>query len=236
MPNGAKRKLSALGCCLIELQPDERLSEPIASHPDMILFYRSGTLISSCSYCERYPFVFEDISRLAPSVKLIFTEDRIEKDYPRDAVYNALAADSFIFVNPKTVSGEILKYAKENALTVIETKQGYPACTAVALSGGHAVTADRGMIKAFCRAGIKAYEIQCGYVSLPPYGYGFIGGACGVLEDKLLFIGDPKTHPSYSIIKSAAEAAGLTPTALCEGELLDLGRIIFIDCDIEYNS
>ena len=70
MPDAAKNKLSMLGCYVIELMPDARLSEPIASHPDMILFHHERTVITSSEYCERYPYVFEDISRLVPGLSI----------------------------------------------------------------------------------------------------------------------------------------------------------------------
>jgi len=233
MPDAAKNKLSMLGCYVIELMPDARLSEPIASHPDMILFHHKRTVITSSEYCERYPYVFEDISRLVPGLRLIFTEDAISSSYPSDARFNALALGRRLFCRKESISAAILDYAKSAELSVVPTKQGYPACTTLALSENAAISADRGMLHALRSEGVTAYEIENGDISLPPYEYGFIGGAAGLTDGKLLFIGDPEHHPSYKTIKQAADEEGLKIISLYDGELLDLGRIIFIDGDVK---
>ena len=236
MPDEAKRKLSVFGYYLIETQPDKRLSAPIASHPDMIMCYHKGTLISSCDYCDSYPYIFEDIHRFAPDVKMIFTDDTVKAEYPHDARYNALFVGSYLFCKADSVSGAILDYAEKKDIKLIPTKQGYPACTTLPLSDKTALSADPGILKALSENGICAIKTENGGIALPPYEYGFIGGTAGICDGKLFFIGDYTLHASADTIASAARAENLSPVSLCSGELLDLGRIIFIDSDVKYNG
>ena len=79
--------------------------------------------------------------------------------------------------------------------------------------------------------GIRVTLVEAGDVSLPPYKYGFIGGAGEVDEGKLYFFGDPKTHRDGEKIITAAEAEGLTVVPLSSGKLHDLGGILFINVD-----
>ena len=232
MPEEAKRRLSIDGFYIIEAKASKSLSAPLASHPDMLFFFHGKTLISSAEYCEENPFIFEDLTRLVPGLKLKLTADVFKKEYPCDAIFNALVIGDKIFLKEDSVSGAILDYAKEKGLLICKTNQGYPACTTLAISESAAVTADFGMAKVLSQSGVAPTLIENGDISLPPYEYGFIGGASGVFRDKVYFIGNYKLHRDCEKIEKALEASHLTPVSLGDFPLLDLGRIIFIESDI----
>ena len=232
MPEQAKRKLTLDGFYIIEAVGAKGLPTPLSSHPDMLLFAHEKTLISSAEYCDEAPYFFEDISRLLPGISLKLTAEGFKKEYPYDAIFNALVIGDKIFLKEDSVSLAVKEYAKDNGLELYKVKQGYPACTTLALSDSHAVTADEGMAVTLRAAGIKVTLIKNGGISLPPYEYGFIGGASGIYKDRLYFIGDLKTHPDHEKIEAAAREENLTPISLAEGALIDLGRIIFIESDI----
>ncbi len=232
MPEAAKRRLAIEGFYIIEARPSKKLSAPLSSHPDMLFFFHEKTLISSAEYCDEHPYIFEDLSRLVPGLTIKLTGDEFGSKYPRDAIFNALVMKDKIFLKNDSVSEAIIEYAKQRGLKACKTKQGYPACTTLALSEGSAITADEGMAKALSSVGIDVTLIKNGDVSLPPYEYGFIGGASGVFRDKLYFIGDYKLHKDAEKIEKAARRAGLTPISLGDFPLIDLGRIIFIESDI----
>ena len=101
------------------------------------------------------------------------------------------------------------------------------------LSESAAITADRGMAEILKKHGIRATLIEHGGISLPPYEYGFIGGAGEVHDGKLYFFGDVNTHPDKDKIMSAAESEGLTVISLCAGVLRDLGGILFTEGNID---
>ncbi len=228
MPKEAKNRLSALGYYVISMPADKRLSAPVASHPDMLVFYHNGTLIASADYCEAHPFVFEDISRFT-DCKMIFTEDEIKASYPHDACFNASVVGNRIFYKEDSISENIKEYARSVGLAAYKTKQGYPACTSLALSDTRVITADRGFGDTMRGAGLEVTLIENGDISLPPYEYGFIGGASGKDGKRLFFIGDISRHQSKEKIISSAKDNGLEIISLYRGELLDLGRIIFIE-------
>ena len=229
VPKEAQNRLLALGYYVISMPPDKRLSAPVASHPDMLVFYHNGTLIASAEYCEAHPYVFEDISRFSQGIKMIFTEDKIEESYPCDARFNASVVGNSIFYKEDSVSDSIKNYIKSAGLTAYHTKQGYPACTSLSLADNTVITADKGLAETMKSAGIEVTLIENGDITLSPYEYGFIGGASGKDGKRLFFIGDILRHRSKEKIISAAKANGLEIISLYSGELLDLGRIIFIE-------
>ena len=232
MPGAAKKRLSLEGFYIIEARASKRLPEPLSAHPDMLFFFHENTLISSAEYCDEYPFIFEDLSRLIPRLTLTLTGDTFEKEYPRDAIFNALVMGNKIFFKENSVSKAVIEYAKARGLEAVNVRQGYPACTTLPLSESAAITADEGMARALSEKGISTTLINNGDIALPPYEYGFIGGASGIFRDKLYFIGDYRTHRDAEKIEVAAKNAGLIPVSLGAFPLTDLGRIIFIDSDI----
>ena len=223
-----ERSLLIDGFTLIKVPPSRKLSPPIASHPDMLMFYHGESIISSADYCEDASFVFADIREYSDSVRFSFTSDIFSDKYPHDAIFNALVIKDKIFVKVDTISKAILDYAKKEDLKIVPVKQGYPACTTLAF-GDSAITADRGMKEALAREGINVTLIENGAISLPPYEYGFIGGCAGVYKNTVYFLGNIELHPDSEKIKTAIENAGYTVRSLSSEPLSDLGRIIFID-------
>ena len=67
-----------------------------------------------------------------------------------------------------------------------------------------------------------------GHISLPPYEYGFIGGASGECREEIYFCGDVKTHPSSREILEFIDKHGKKAISLSDGELLDIGSILFV--------
>ncbi len=228
IPIAAKRRLAALGFKVVELPPSPDLPPPMASHPDMLIFKDEDRIITNTDYCEKYPYIFSDIREFANRTEMTFADEKFGGEYPFDAIFNALVIGKYAFVKEDTVSRALKEYFKSNGTETVNVNQGYPACTVLAF-GNNAVTADEGMAKALASKGIAVTLIENGNISLPPYAYGFIGGASGVIGDKVYFIGNYRTHKNADDIDSAIRSAGFTPISLCEGELFDGGRIIFVE-------
>ena len=227
----AERKLLILGYRVITLPPFSRLSEAVASHTDMLIARLGNEFISYADYCEEASYVFSDLTLMTvgAGVRFTFTADDVAPDYPRDVGLNVLKMGNKLFCRVASASGTMLTSAKRLGLEIVDVKQGYPACTVLKLNDSAAITADRGMADILQKHGIRVTLIESGDVSLPPYEYGFIGGAGEVDEGKLYFFGDPKTHRDSDRIIATAEAEGLTVVPLSGGALRDLGGILFTE-------
>ena len=154
----AEAELERLGFHTLRMPSYENLGSAVCSHPDMLLFYHSGNIITSRDYYERNPDIFDEIKRFS-NASVTLSEDTPNPSYPYDSVFNALVIDDCILLKEDTVSKSIKDYAKEQKLRVINTKQGYPACTVLAF-GRSAITADRGILRALKPFDIKTTEIS----------------------------------------------------------------------------
>lgn len=205
----------------------DALPPPVASHPDMLFFKLGDILISPEKYISENRELFRKISVRHPELRIIPESRTPGSKYPDDTLMNALAIGGKLFCRTAGISRAILDVCVRSGMDIIDTKQGYAACT-VMTAGDRAVTADEGMCRILRREGFEVLLIHNGGVSLPPYEYGFIGGASGFLENKLYFIGDIDTHPDCAVIKSFISEAGAECISLSDGGLFDGGRLIFL--------
>lgn len=231
VPASVVASLMREGFLPISVPPFSRLGEAVASHTDMVILRIGDTLVSYADYAEEAEEFFKLLRAVTrkKGYKLKFISDTAEKEYPRDAGLNALVMGDKIFSKLDTAPAVIRELAKGYSLRPIHTSQGYPACTVLKLNDSSAVTADRGMARTLSKAEIRVSLIENGGVSLPPYEHGFIGGASGRYGDTVYFIGKIEAHPSYNIIWEEAKECGLSLKSLGDGELLDLGGILFLE-------
>ena len=222
-----ERALEKEGFYLIKLPPDPNLGEAVRSHPDTVLFYCDEEIITTAEYCDVAAYIFSDVREFAPNVRIGFTDDRRSDRYPYDCVLNSLVIGNKIFCKADTVSEGIKDFATRHGYEIIHTKQGYPACSVLAF-GDSAITADRGLAATLENNGIKVTLINEGGISLPPHSYGFIGGASGVVGNKVYFFGNIDLHPDAEIIREAITSEGYIPVSLSDEELSDFGGIIAI--------
>ena len=230
----AQRRLMLSGYRVLTLPPFSRLSEAVASHPDMLIRRIGKEYISYADYCEEASYIFSDLSLLCRGTgeRFTFTADEVDKVYPSDVGLNALEIGGKLYCRVKSASDTMLKAAEKAGLEIVDVKQGYPACTVLKLSEKAAITADKGMAKVLTEHGIRVTLIAEGGISLPPHEYGFIGGAGEVDGKELYLFGDPSLHPDKDKIIAAARDEGLSVVALSSGGLIDLGGILFAEGDI----
>ena len=213
------------GFSLLKLPSDPLLGSAVASHPDTVMFYSDGELITTADYCDVAAYIFSDIREYNSDIKISFTGDRRGSSYPNDCVLNALKIKGRIFCKSDTISDRIKELADAHGYEIIHTNQGYPSCVTLHF-GNSAITSDAGLGSLLQKYGVRVTLIGTEGISLPPYEYGFIGGASGVIGDKIYFFGDISTHPDASKILDAIRAEGFTPVSLSDESLVDLGGII----------
>lgn len=226
-----RASLIAEGFSLITMPKALGLPSAISSHTDMLFFSDGKTFITSEEYRKTNSELFSLLESALHSVDFLYTEDKFGSEYPNDAIFNALLIDNRLFIRMESCSSSLLRYAEKKGIKVIPVNQGYPACTVLGF-GNCAITADRGMARVLENEGITVTLIEnSDCISLPPYTYGFIGGAAGVYKNKIYFLGNLDQHPDFELIKGSIKAAGYSPVFLdCESSsLYDLGGIRFFD-------
>ncbi len=227
-------RLSLLGFRVITLPPCKNLSEAVCSHTDMLLLPLGNELISTAEYSESADATLTELWDMIKGCgkRMKFTSDTLLSTYPNDCKLNALVVGDKIYLRTESASEYVKSAALSLGLTVVGVKQGYPACTVLKLNDRACITADRGMAKALRGRGVDVTLIDKGHIDLPPHEYGFIGGCAGVYGGCVYFVGDPKEHPSYELIRAACDKEGLRIVPLGVGRLRDVGGIIFTEGEI----
>lgn len=203
------------------------LQPAVASHTDMLIFIGLGKIFCHENYYESNRELIDRISSLSNSEIRVSSEPTGAK-YPYDVLFNACIVGNNLICNEKTVSELILNEAKAQGYKIISVSQGYTKCSVCVVSDTAIITADSGIAKACRDRGIDVLEISEGHISLPPYDFGFIGGASGVYADKVYFCGSIDTHPDGEKIKEFCLKHKKIAVSLSDGELQDVGSLFFI--------
>ncbi len=226
-PKDAEDALSKLGHRTLRLSPHPNLPEPVASHPDMLLFFAPNAIFCTRSYFEIATRQLEEISS-AYGAPIRYIEKEYEKEYPRDVLLNALPLGKHLLCNTKSVAQELLTLGLEPC----HINQGYAKCSVLPLGNNALITSDTSVAKCAKERGIDVLQIQKGYISLSGYDYGFIGGCASFAPrgnvDTIFFCGDVSQHPDHNRIKSFCQVHNLNAISLSNIGLCDVGTIFMI--------
>lgn len=177
---------------------------------------------------------------------IVFEMGAIGHDYPFDIPYNAVSTDRFFIHNTEYTAPALIDRARYAGLQIINVKQGYTKCSCIPVGSRAIITEDEGiartltaynrMILEDCEDDPRAAQtdtidvllIRKGYAALEGFEYGFIGGTCGTIGDKIYFNGNLSDHPDFEIICSFIESHGFTPVWTQDTQLTDIGSIIYL--------
>ena len=216
-----KASLEQRGIQVIETAADSRLPKPVRFHPDM----------QACPLLDKHMFVLkgnplgEKLTLLDFSLK----ETAIEPGptYPADALCDGLVWGKRLLGNPDAMDPAIQHSAEILGLSLLSCKQGYTACSVALVDKHSAITADTGIAGVLKGQGLDVLLIRPGWIKLPGYNTGFLGGSCGKLSpDKLAFTGQLSSHPDGKAIRAFLEQRGVAAVELSHGPLVDTGGIL----------
>ena len=225
IPKAAEASLVANGFSVVKLPPHPTLPRPVASHPDMLVFFDRDCIFCTRSYFEIAKQELEVISENCQKpIRLV--SDEVGFVYPRDILLNAAPLGDRLICHSKHTARELTALYK-----VIPVKQGYAKCSTAIIGDNAIITADSGIAKKAAALGIDVLKVSAaeGAIELEGYGYGFIGGACALFENTLYSCGNIELHPDYEAIRDFCEAHGVALCSLTDGKLCDVGGIIFIN-------
>ena len=196
-----------------KLPPCSALDRPVACHADMLVGTYRGKIVLSRPYYEKNRSVFDGTDP-------IITDKVHGHGYPEDVILNFIDTDCTVIGYGKALPGFIDK-------RVISVKQGYTRCSTL-MTKDCAVSADKGILSALESLGFDTLQIGAGYIDLPGYDCGFIGGASFYDEGAVFFFGDPALHRDGERIKSFLSAHGTDCIPLTGGPLTDYGGAVII--------
>ena len=219
-PKECQETLCKMGYSLVYSGVLHNADRAVASHPDMqiVKISQNEWLCAPEVFCHYKPYF--DI------LGLVLYKGRTEpkSPYPMDVSYNVCRAGEYAIHNFKYTDEVFLKNFFGKAINI---NQGYSKCSIAVVSEKAVITSDCGIEKILSAHGFKVLKIKEGHIELSPYKYGFIGGACGLVEnDKLLFCGNVKKHPDGERIVRFCSENGVEAISLFDGDLVDIGTII----------
>ena len=172
---------------------------------------------------------------------MLFNMGSIGDVYPYDVPYNAAVTGRYFLHNTDYTGPALLDLARQEGLEIIRVEQGYTKCSCVVVDEQAIITADRGIARRVSawnamleEEGAAGEALECllirpGFVELPGYDSGFLGGASGKKGTEILFNGDLRAHPDFAIIRDFIASRGCTPVWYEGYPLRDIGSIIYLD-------
>lgn len=178
----AEKKLKSLGMGLLKMKPHRGLYEAVCSHPDMLLHhigdrtvvFAPGTDPALLNELRTYGFtLLEGKRELSPS-------------YPLDIAYNVARVGNKYFHNLKYTDPVIAGRLERMGIKAVHIEQGYAKCSMLPVDKNSIITSDPGVAKAAEREGLHVLLADFGSsIKLPGLNCGFIGGAGGMLSEKI---------------------------------------------------
>lgn len=216
-----KDALDTLGITAIQTEEERRLPKPVRFHPDL----QVSPLYDKQMFVLKRSPLNNQLVRQGFSVSE--TERCPEQTYPKDVLCGCLVWNSYLIGNPRGVDPAIQEAAQKQGLQFLPVGQGYCACSVALVDANHAITADRGLERALKAEGFEVLLIRPGFIELPGYDTGFIGGCSGKLApDKMAFAGQLSSHPDGELIRAFLKSQGISAVELRKGPLLDVGGIL----------
>jgi len=192
----------------------------IAGHPDIFLCQVNEQLVLA----PNMPKVsWERLSKT--SVSYVNGKLPIGKKYPQTAPYNAVVSDKYIIHNQNITDLKIkeLTVGKE----FIHVNQAYTRCNLIPLKNDRFITSDREIEKVLIRKGFEVLYVNPKGIILPEFENGFIGGTCGIFENKIFFTGS--LNHFYEGNRIQKFVSDYEIIELYNGPLYDGGSLIFIE-------
>lgn len=203
------------------------------------LFEYSIEFCEKCDYFDGSVASHADMNFLCIRNKLFTISDAFgnhskndEKlKYPNDVKLNAYCVgDDFLCKTDSVYSGA-LEYAKNAGMNIIHVNQGYLKCNLVVVNEAEkaVITEDKGIAKILTANGYDVLLLNTHAVKLEPYEHGFIGGASGNIDGKIVFTGKIENHPEFNVIKVFLDKHNAEYVSLSDDALYDYGSVLLID-------
>lgn len=218
-----KSNLKQLGCEVLVCPPSKLLYDAICGHPDVLLHIIDNENI----------MVHKDMN--VEFVKLLkklgfdvsFSRNNLNSLYPYDVILNAVNLSHLFIHNINYTDPNLLKMT--NNKKFINVKQGYTKCSTAIVSEEAIMTSDKNIAKALFKENIDVLLLPPGDILLPGLDYGFIGGCCGLLDDKsLAFYGDLNYYAHGKKVLEFLKKHNIEPIFLRKEKLIDRGSLFIV--------
>lgn len=218
--NALKNAFDKLSIKVVPVIQNELLDAPVSRHADILANYvGKSTFLVDEKQVELCKFIEDN------GGKTIIL-DNIQSPYPNDCLLNFADIGDYLICNRSILTDEIVDLLPNKQF--IDVKQGYSKCSVCICKYNTIITDDVSIFNAVSQYdNIKSLLIEKGSVHIDKYGYGFIGGCCGLIDkDLLLFNGDLSTHIDFDKITKFLYDNDVNFIDIKGKPLTDIGSII----------
>ncbi len=221
MPKQMQKKLSEFGSLYLSTIVGTE-DKSISTHPDLQIHFVTDNM----AFCS--PDTIEHYTKILPkNIKLKAGCSNVGGTYPSSCAYNIARIGNIIICNTECADKAIMDFYKETDKEIINVKQGYSKCNICPISDTSFITEDRGIHNSIQKdKHLTSHLIEVGSVSLDGFKYGFIGGATGVFDNKILFCGKIPDGETGSKIHDIIYKENMEYVELSDDKLQDFGSII----------
>ncbi|MBO4805207.1 MAG: hypothetical protein J5554_04135 [Paludibacteraceae bacterium] len=193
----------------------------ISCHPDIFLYQDPQETILAPNAPQE---LFEKLNQLNINYKI--GTSAIGSLLTNSCYYNCVATQHYLF-HRENFTDALIREANQKK-EFIPLPQSYTRCSLLTVNDHAFATSDRGIEKELNAHGFENFFFAPDEIKIAVHRYGFLGGTYGRCEDKILFLGNPLTHPDGAGLCHFIEKNGLEVVSLCNGNLYDGGGIFFL--------
>ena len=221
LQNGIK----SLGINALFMPDNPYVDDRLSGHADLSVLHLGGNRLLLAPYLKRSSFSQQLEDR---GFDIRFADIEQSALYPNDAQMNVCILGDKVIYNPKTVPDTIVKYLTiENGAIQISSRQGYSRCSVCVVNDNAIITADEGICRSAKAHGIDVLKIMPGYIDLPGFDYGCVGGASFKISDtKLAFTGGLDRHPDAEQIIEFTSLHNVDIVYITDKPAFDIGGAI----------
>ena len=214
-----------LGINILSMPDNPYVDDRLSGHADLSVLHLGGDRLLLAPYLKGSSFSRQLEDR---GFDIQFAAIEQSALYPNDAQMNVCILGDKVIYNPKTVPDTIVKCLTTGDRAVqISSRQGYSRCSMCVVSDNAIITADEGICRSAEAHGVDVLKIRPGYIDLPGFDYGFIGGASFKLSDtKLAFTGGLDKHPDAERIIEFASLHNIDIVYITDKPAFDIGGAI----------
>ena len=196
------------------LPDNPHISSFLAGHADLSCFYDGESRLYCAPHLKGIRFPLES--------KIINTAQ--SEKYPNDVQFNGFCINKHASLNKKYFSAEIIDKLESAGKCIVNVNQGYAKCCALIVGSNSLITSDTGIYAAATAAGIDVLKIEPGYIDLPGFDYGFLGGSGFIIDcSTIAFTGRLDAHPDKGNIKDFIRKHGKKIEYLSSRPVFDAG-------------
>lgn len=195
--------------------------ESISCHPDIFIYQEAGRLIIAPNTPqELYDWTNQK------GIAYIQGECQIGTSLQDSCYYNCISTKNRLFHKEGFTDSTVLSLNQRKEF--IQLPQSYTRCSMLPLTEESFITSDAGIHKILQEKGLTSFLFSPDEIRIAVHRNGFLGGTCGITDEKIFFLGNPLLHKDGERLCQFIEETGLKIIPLCNEKLYDGGGIFFL--------